>query len=571
MVGAANDLNISENGFQTFNNTNGVFHGRTLTAGTGITITNGSGLLGDPVIASTAAATDLHTARFIVASSTAGTGANFTTIAAAIASAQGTGINSTIFIQPGTYTENFTLVAGINLCAFDCDAQVPNVTIIGKITCTDAGTRSISGINLQTNSDFCIAVTGNAATILTLINCNINASNNTAITYTSSSASSTLKLLYCAGNIATTGISLFSSSSAGKISIFYSRFTNLGLSTTASTMSAGMLDIHFNEFDFPITTSGTNLTGSSHNSFVTSNAPATYTWGGSGTTESYSDAYSTSTASAITVSAATKVANADINSSNTNAITGASSISFGNISFSFSSSKINTTTQVSLITTNFTKTINQTFIASGTYTPTTSMKYCIVEVIGGGGAGGSVDGVAGNSAAAGGGGAGGYSRKVLSAATIGTSQTVTIGAGGTPGAAGNHPGGNGGSSSLGALISATGGSGGSGNASSLGSASVGGLGGAGSSGDFNANGSPGGAGNSIFFAGVAAITTSGMGANSYLGGGGLQIATNVGNDYAGNAGLSSGSGGSGAASLSGASGAAGGAGVAGIIIITEYI
>jgi len=54
MVGAANDLNINTTGFQTFNQTNGVFNGRTLTAGSSIVITNGNGQAGNPIIASPA-------------------------------------------------------------------------------------------------------------------------------------------------------------------------------------------------------------------------------------------------------------------------------------------------------------------------------------------------------------------------------------------------------------------------------------------------------------------------------------------------------------------------------------
>ena len=81
-------------------------------------------------------------------------------------------------------------------------------------------------------------------------------------------------------------------------------------------------------------------------------------------------------------------------------------------------------------------TINiQTFTASDTYTPTASMKYAIVEICGGGGGSGGclATGVTTYGASAGGGG-GEYARGVFSAATISTSQTVTIGAGGTAGA-----------------------------------------------------------------------------------------------------------------------------------------
>jgi pectin methylesterase-like acyl-CoA thioesterase len=130
MAQTSNDLNISQAGMVAFDGT-ATFSGRTLTAGTGITITNGSGVAGNPIISSNGA-NDLHTALYIVSSAgTTGTGANFTTISAAIAAAQGSGVKSTIFIMPGntgTYTENFTLPANINLVGHNGDQITPNVT-----------------------------------------------------------------------------------------------------------------------------------------------------------------------------------------------------------------------------------------------------------------------------------------------------------------------------------------------------------------------------------------------------------------------------------------------------------
>ena len=71
---------------------------------------------------------------------------------------------------------------------------------------------------------------------------------------------------------------------------------------------------------------------------------------------------------------------------------------------------------------------------SGTYTPTTGMKYCWVRMVGGGGAGGGELPATGKMLASGGGGGSGeYAEGVYTAATIGGSQTVTIGAGGSGG------------------------------------------------------------------------------------------------------------------------------------------
>ena len=52
MPGPANDLNINQSGFVNFDGV-ATFSGRTLTAGTGVTIANGNGVLANPIISST--------------------------------------------------------------------------------------------------------------------------------------------------------------------------------------------------------------------------------------------------------------------------------------------------------------------------------------------------------------------------------------------------------------------------------------------------------------------------------------------------------------------------------------
>lgn len=199
----------------------------------------------------------------------------------------------------------------------------------------------------------------------------------------------------------------------------------------------------------------------------------------------------------------------------------------------------------------------QIFTASGTYTPSTGMLYCYVELLGGGGGGGGSNGTAATGA---GGGAGGHCFRLISAATIGASQTVTIGAAGSAGSSSGGTGGSGGNSSLGALMTANGGAGGTGNTNASTGAVAGGAGGTASTGDINITGF---AGEAAFVASTG-VFVSGRGANSLYGAGGAAKTGN--SSQSGNAATGYGAGGGGGVQSSGA----GGAGVAGICIVTEY-
>lgn len=270
---------------------------------------------------------------------------DFSTIVAAITAAS---TGQTIFIRPGTYTENLTLKAGVNLTAYNCDATSSNVIILGKCTFTAAGTVSISGIQLKTNSDFCLAVTGSAASIVYLINCNINGINNTPISYTSSSGSSNIYMLYCTGDLGTTGLQFITQSSAGNSSLNYSQITNTGASTTASAISAGQFSMKFSLLQNPVTTSSTAGLSLVNASFDTSAINVTgLTVGGSGGNNISLCLFSSGTASAVSISGSATMNLCSVNSSNTNAITGVGTLVNDGIAFSGTSSTINTTTVTS--------------------------------------------------------------------------------------------------------------------------------------------------------------------------------------------------------------------------------
>lgn len=282
----------------------------------------------------------------LIVDSVAGKGTH-TTIANALTTAVS---GQTIFIRPGTYTENLTLKVGVNLTAFVCDAVTPNVTISGTCTLSTAGTVTISGIRLQTNSAAAIAVTGSVASILQLRDCYLNCTNATGITFSSSSASASITMKNCDGDVGTTGIAIFAHSSAGYMLLDHVQFGNSGGSSTANTASAGIFNMMYYNFANPITTSGTNQGTWEHgliDSLAQNVISATI---GSGTTVSAKwGRFTGGSASAISIAGSMSLEFCTISSSNNNSITGAGTLAYGNLSFVGSLSIINVTTQVPLI------------------------------------------------------------------------------------------------------------------------------------------------------------------------------------------------------------------------------
>lgn len=212
------------------------------------------------------------------------------------------------------------------------------------------------------------------------------------------------------------------------------------------------------------------------------------------------------------------------------------------------------------------------FTASGTFTKAsyTGLRAVKAICVGGGGGGGGTAATAGSTvAAAGGGGGGGYTEKWILAASLASSETVTVGAAGTAGSAGANDGGTGGTSSFGAFCSASGGGGGEGiGASSSSVSTAGGAGGTGTGGDLNLTGAYGGYGHSHVNVGYAA-----NGGDSPLGWGvgGRPSGTNGGGGAVAPPADSYGGGGGAAFASFSQSAFAGSAGSAGIVIVDVYV
>lgn len=206
------------------------------------------------------------------------------------------------------------------------------------------------------------------------------------------------------------------------------------------------------------------------------------------------------------------------------------------------------------------------YTSNDTWTKPSNLLYVIVEVVGGGGGGGGAAATGASTVAAGrSGGGGGTSKKKILAASLGATETVTVGAAGAAGAAGAN-GGAGGNSSFGSHCTANGGVlGNAGGASSTLLGVEGVAGGSASGGDINISG---GSSNPGVYLGVNAI--SGNGGGSVYGAGAPGRRSNA-DSVAGAAGGAYGGGGSGGVNGNSQSAVAGGAGAAGVVIVWEYL
>ena len=280
-------------------------------------------------------------------SATQGVRGTYQTIAAAITAASS---GNDIFIRPGTYTENLTLKVGVNLVGFKGDELTPQVTIVGNATLTTAGTCSISNVRLQTNAASLLTVSGSAASIVNLGNCYLNATDATAITYSSSSSSSQINLQNCRGDLGTTGIALYTGTGAGAMNFEYCKFTNSGNSTTASAMSStGQYFMRYSYFENLFSNTGTGaglqifdcvFNCGAQNSVVFALAS---TAGGGGTIERCFIGSGTATAITIGASAEISLTQCNLQSSNANVISGAGTCNYGDLTFS-GTSRLNAAT-----------------------------------------------------------------------------------------------------------------------------------------------------------------------------------------------------------------------------------
>jgi hypothetical protein len=266
------------------------------------------------------------------------------TITAALAAAVS---GETIFVRPGTYTENPSLKAGVDIVSFDTESQTPNVTIIGKLTASYAGTATIGGIRIQTNGDNCVSVTG-ASTILNLTECYVAAVNNTAISVTNGM----LNFLRSNGDTTTTATAFFVLNGGGCFMQF-SQVLNSGNSSAQNINTDANLIFNHSDIATPITVAGAGSINAYASIFFSLSGPA-LTQNSSAVVEMNAREcfFASATTSAISVGSGAQITvdNSTIRAAVAAGIAGAGSVKAAGIVFEDGATSINAASVTTLAT-----------------------------------------------------------------------------------------------------------------------------------------------------------------------------------------------------------------------------
>lgn len=275
------------------------------------------------------------------------------TITAAIAAASS---GDTIVIRPGTYAENITLKAGVNLTGFGGDGltnlagpgtATANVTILGSVTASFNGNVCLSGIQLKTNGAAALITSGTNTCQLFLSNCSIFANDATGMTFNNANCFVTFYTCY----FLTNSTNILFTNTVGPIDFEWCVFTLTATSSPSTTATSNVL---FNACDMQ----GLSITTSSTGSITSIGCNWGYadttllTMAGTGNSTISNSTLSSTSASTISAGAGTTVNiyNSSVSSSNTNAITGAGTIVYSSVVFPSTSNIINTTTQTPVYT-----------------------------------------------------------------------------------------------------------------------------------------------------------------------------------------------------------------------------
>lgn len=266
--------------------------------------------------------------------------ADYTTVQSAINAAHAAGTPATVYVRPGTYTENLTLYSTICVAG----AIDANTTIIGVHTPPASGTFLFQNITLQSATDiFNSSAAGSA--ILTIEDCYINLTNGFVYNLPNWTGSLTM---FNSGNAGTNDG--FVNNTGG--ATIYAVSCDIGAGSGQTMVTSGSVDFEQCTFYCP----SNYQTGTSF-AIIASEFRNTLTFSNNSTGTITDCRFVTGTSSAITQSSSGTVtlSECSINTSNTNAIAGAGAgaVNLGNISF------LNSSGIASTVTVSYKRTINR--------------------------------------------------------------------------------------------------------------------------------------------------------------------------------------------------------------------
>lgn len=282
----------------------------------------------------------------------AGSGTH-TTISGAITDASA---GDTIFIRPGTYTENITVSKKLYFTTFTSTIQGGtgfSVILNGSITMsTNSVTAAFTGIQINTNSANIANVSANSCS-LAFRNCVFNVTSGQTGLNLNTGTTSNIYCYDCYSVVDNTGI-LFSISGTANNLFAYDCEFSIILSGTPSTSTIGagcIVSLYETTFNYPISTSSSGLLQIEECQFGSLLSPfLNTTWittAGTGTSLIYNSEFYSGTASALSIGTGTTIEsyNCVINSTNTNPITGSGTFKSNAITYNNTGIANNTTTR----------------------------------------------------------------------------------------------------------------------------------------------------------------------------------------------------------------------------------
>lgn len=273
------------------------------------------------------------------------------TIAAAVAAASS---GDTIFIRPGTYTENITITK--NLVFFGYGGPARNladydVKINGKFTCATASTRTtFCNIALTVNgSNIAEASAGDVS--ISFSGCRLDVASQVGFLVTGSQAN--LYFTNCYITLGSGG-SVYNCSNSS--SLWFRNCWTLDVTgTSATSLNTGSLVvIQGCRFQWPMSSAAGGFYDIQNSVFGTNVVPfnnITYlTLAGGGTSYIYNSSMASGTASSVSIgtTCTLQIANSEFNSSNTNVLTGAGILRYAGIVFTGTSVGHNVTTETAM-------------------------------------------------------------------------------------------------------------------------------------------------------------------------------------------------------------------------------